>query len=44
MEELNMGKEMVRQILPTNMNMKKVYAKTVPKNQTVFSQKTNTNA
>jgi len=39
-----MDKETVRQILTTNLNMRKVCAKMVPKNLPVFSQKTNTNA
>jgi orotate phosphoribosyltransferase-like protein len=41
-EELKMDRETVRQILTTNLNMKKVCAKMVPKNLPVFSWKTNT--
>jgi hypothetical protein len=43
-EEMNMGKEMMRQILTTNMKMRKVCAKIVPKNTPVLSWKTNINA
>jgi hypothetical protein len=42
--ELNMDKETVRHSLTTNLNMKKVCAKMVPKDPPVFSNKTNTNA
>jgi len=43
-EELRMDKETVRQILITNLNMKKECAKMDLKNLPVFSQETNTNA
>jgi hypothetical protein len=43
-EEMNVEKDMVRQILTTNLNMKKVCAKMVPKNLPVLSLKTNTNS
>jgi hypothetical protein len=39
-----MDKETIRQIPATNMNMRKLCAKIVPKNLPVFNQKTNTNA
>jgi len=37
-EELNMNTETVRQISTTNLNMKKVCAKMVPRNPPLFSQ------
>jgi hypothetical protein len=44
LEELNMDKETVIQILMTNLTMKKVCAPMVPKDSPLFSQKTNTHA
>jgi hypothetical protein len=43
-EELNMDKDTVRQILTTNLNVKEACAKMISKNLPVFSQRTNTNA
>jgi hypothetical protein len=43
-EELNMDKEMVQNILVINLNVRKACAKMIPKSQPVFSQKTNINA
>jgi hypothetical protein len=39
LEELNMAKETIRQILTTNLNIRNVCAKMVPMNTLVFSQK-----
>jgi hypothetical protein len=42
-EEVNFGKETMRQILSTNMNMKELCSKMDPKNPPVFIPKTNPN-